>query len=377
MELTDYNREMHFSLIYSFLNAKIVKTLRIDFKSPEDKMATIKKIAEHLGIAVSTVSKGLNGASDISEETRQMVLDAAVEMGYTTKKMRKPENKKVCIFVENMDYESIDQFGYDIITGFKKEAVRKKWEVTIVPINLNLQTAERYDTYMLKNGFTGGFLIGFTLHEDWIKQLHETTVPTVLFDNYISSNNKVGYVGTDSSEGIHAAVAHLASLGHKKIAFLNGAKNSMVSEERENAFIKSMQEYGLRPDDRLIEYGYYVPDCARYHVPGFLENGATAIMCASDLMASWVIAELNRQEKKVPEDISVIGFDDLPIAGKHVPSITTIRQDRSNLGKSAVLLLDGLMHNVCISKILLRAQFMKRDSTDIAGPIAHKTYQPE
>lgn len=328
-------------------------------------MATIKEIAERLGIAVSTVSKGLNGASDISEETRQMVLDAAVEMGYITKKMRKPEHKKVCVFIENMDYESIDQFGYDIITGFQKEAVRRKWDTEIVPTNLNLQTAEKYDTYMLKNGFSGGFLIGFTLHEDWIKQLHATNVPTVLFDNYISDNGRIGYVGTDSYEGIHEAVSHLAGLGHKKIAFLNGSKNSMVSQQRHMAFIQSLEEFSLEVDERLIEYGYYVPDCARYHVPAFLEHGATAIMCASDLIATGVVAEVGRRGLKVPEDISVIGFDDLPIAARQIPALSTIRQERSNLGKSAVLLLDGLMNGVSISKILLRAKFIERESTGV------------
>ncbi|MFA9463525.1 MAG: LacI family DNA-binding transcriptional regulator [Velocimicrobium sp.] len=326
-------------------------------------MATIKQIAEHLGIAVSTVSKGLNGASDISEETRQMVLDAAVEMGYVTKKMRKPENKKVCVFIENMDYESIDQFGYDIITGFKKEALKRKWDVTVIPTNLNLQTAEKYDTYMLKNGFVGGFLIGFTLHEDWIKQLHETSVPTVLFDNYISNNNHVGYVGTDSYEGMHEAIKHLVGLGHRRIAFLNGSKNSMVSQQRHLAFVQSLEEFSLEEDENLMEYGYYVPDCARYHVPTFLEHGATAIMCASDLIATGVVTEINRYGRKVPEDISVIGFDDLPIAARQKPALSTIRQERSDLGKSAVLLLDGLMSNVSIGKILLRAKFIERDST--------------
>ncbi|MDK2807297.1 MAG: LacI family transcriptional regulator, repressor for deo operon, udp, cdd, tsx, nupC, and nupG [Clostridiales bacterium] len=326
-------------------------------------MATIKQIADYLGIAVSTVSKGLNGASDISEETRQLVLDTAVEMGYQTKKMRKPENKKICIFVENMDYESIDQFGYDIITGFRKEAIKRGWDITIIPTNLRLQMAEKYDSYMLKNGFSGAFLIGFTLHEDWIKQLHETNVPTVLFDNYIDSNNHVGYVGTDSFEGIREAVSHLVSLGHKRIAFLNGSKNSMVSQQRQLAFVQSMEEFMRKPEEALMEYGYYVPDCARYHVPTFLEHGATAIMCASDLIATGVVSEIVKRGLRVPEDISVIGFDDLPIAAKQTPALTTIRQERTDLGKSAVLLLDGLMSGVSIGKILLRAQFIKRDST--------------
>ena len=326
-------------------------------------MATIKDIADKLGIAVSTVSKGLNGASDISAEMRQLVLDTAVEMGYASKKMRSSGTRKVCIFIENMDYENIEQFGYDIIVGFRLSAARRHWDVTVVPTNLNMQTAEKFDTYMLKNGYSGAFLLGFTLHDDWFRQLSKTTVPTVLLDNYIEHNNHVGYVGTDSSEGIDLAVDHLYRLGHKKIAFLNGSKNSMVSEQRHQSFVNSMVKHGLEVDDNLIEYGYYVPDCAKDHVPGFIKNGATAIMCASDLIASGVIYELQKLGLKVPKDISVIGFDDLPIAAQLSPSLTTIRQDRTDLGKSAFLLLDGLIHNVTISKLLLRAKFIQRDST--------------
>ena len=74
-------------------------------------MATIKDIANRLGIAVSTVSKGLNGASDISDDMRQLVLDTAVEMGYASKKLKAGSTRKVCILIENMDYENIDQFS--------------------------------------------------------------------------------------------------------------------------------------------------------------------------------------------------------------------------------------------------------------------------
>lgn len=326
-------------------------------------MATIKDIANKLGIAVSTVSKGLNGASDISADMRQLVLDTAVEMGYASKKMKATGTRKVCIFIENMDYENIEQFGYEIIVGFKLSAARRHWDVTVVPTNLNMQTAEKFDTYMLKNGYSGAFLLGFTLHDDWVWQLSKTTVPTVLLDNYIERNNHVGYVGTDNYEGIDLAVSHLYNLGHKRIAFLNGSKNSMVSEQRHQSFVSSMTKHGLDPDENLIEYGYYVPDCAKDHVPGFLKNGATAIMCASDLIATGVIVELQKRGLKVPEDVSVIGFDDLPIAAQLSPALTTIRQDRTDLGKSAFLLLDGLIHNVTISKLLLRAKFIQREST--------------
>lgn len=328
-------------------------------------MATIKDIADKLGIALSTVSKGLNGANDVSAEMKQLVLDTAVEMGYSPKRMRSSDAKKVCILVEsmNMDYENIDQFGYEIVMGFKIAAAGKKWDVSVIPSNLNLQTTEKYDTYMLKNGFSGAFLLGFSLHDDWIKQLATTTVPTVLLDNYIENNNHVGYVGTDSMEGISLAVNHLVELGHKHIAFLNGTKNSMVSEERYQAFINSMKKNGLKAEKKLIAYGYYVPDCAKYHVPTFIEYGATAVLCASDLIASGVLTELSKMNLRVPEDVSVIGYDDLPFTEQLQPPLTTIRQDRMDMGKSAFLMLDGLINGVTVSKMLLRAKFIKRRST--------------
>lgn len=83
-------------------------------------MATIKDIANRLGVSVSTVSKGLNGASDISEALRQVVLDTAVEMGYSTKRSKKVENRKLAIFVENMDFETSTQFGYELDTGLSR-----------------------------------------------------------------------------------------------------------------------------------------------------------------------------------------------------------------------------------------------------------------
>lgn len=301
-------------------------------------MATIKDIANRLGVSVSTVSKGLNGASDISEELRQIVLDTAVEMGYSTKRSKKVENRKLAIFIENMDFETSTQFGYELVLGFKQNAFRHKWDVTVIPVTPAFQLEEKYDTYMLKNGFCGAFLIGFALHDEWMKQLETTTMPTVLFDNYIRKNPNVAYIGTDNYEGIDAAVDHLYTLGHKRIAFLNGSLYSMVSEQREEAFYNGMKAHGLTVEDDLTAYGYYVADSAKYHVPTFLKAGATAIICGNDLIASGVITECKLRGYRVPEDISVIGFDDIPISAMSEPPLTTIRQERGEMAQTLPVL---------------------------------------
>ncbi len=249
-------------------------------------MVTIKDIANRLGISVSTVSKGLNGASDISEDLRQMVLDTAVEMGYQSKKMKKDENKKLCLFIENMEYETANQFGYEIILGFRQAAFRNGWSVSVVPVTPAFQMTEKYDTYMLKNGYSGGFLVGFALHDDWMRQLAFTSIPTVLFDNYIKKN-----------------------------------------------------------------------------VPNFLAAGATAILCGNDLIASGVITECRLRGFSVPDDISVVGFDDLPISSFLEPPLTTVRQERTELGKCGYAALSNLINHVSVSMTLLRPQLITRAST--------------
>ena len=329
-------------------------------------MATIKDIANKLGISVSTVSKGLNGAPDISEELRQVVLDTAVELGYKTKKMQKKENKKLVLFIENMDYETDSQFGYEIILGFKQAAFRDHWEVVVQPVTPAFQAGEKYDTYMLKHGYSGAFLVGFALHDDWLSQLAATKIPTVLFDNYIKHNPMVGSVSTDNFEGIEQGVRHLVELGHKKIAFLNGSLNSLVSDQRQQAFIDTMESYGLETPDSMLAYGFYVADTAKYHVPGFLSEGATAIMCGNDLIAMGVISECQNRGFRVPEDISVIGFDDLPISAHLNPPLTTVKQDRIELGKCGYYTLLSLLNKVSISRTTLRAQFIERESTATA-----------
>ena len=326
-------------------------------------MATIKDIANRLGVSVSTVSKGLNGASDISEELRQAVLDTAVELGYSTKRSRKVENRKLCIFVENMEYESPKEFAYEVILGFRQNAFRHNWDVSIVPVTPSFQMEEKYDTYLLKNGYCGGFLMGFSLHDEWIKQLASTTMPTVLLDNFIPNNPNVCYIGTDSFEGIEMAVKHLYNGGHKRIAFLNGSLYSMVSDQRQEAFENTMQELGLAVEADLMARGYYVSDSAKYHVPGFLSAGATAIVCASDLIAKGVIDECKERGFRIPEDISVIGFDDIPLAATFDPPLTSVRQDRNEIGRCAYVILNSLIHHIAISKTLLRPQLIEREST--------------
>jgi LacI family transcriptional regulator len=128
-----------------------------------------------------------------------------------------------------------------------------------------------------------------------------------------------------------------------------------------------MNEFSLPVCKDLMAYGYYVSESARYHVPGFLQAGATAIICGNDLIARGVIDECHARGLRVPEDISVVGFDDIPMAEMLNPPLTTIRQERNELGRCAYVMLNSLIHHIPISKTLMRPELIERKSTAVAA----------
>ena len=133
-----------------------------------------------------------------------------------------------------------------------------------------------------------------------------------------------------------------------------------------------MRAHGLEIAEELTAYGYYVADSAKYHVPTFLGAGATAIICGNDLIASGVIAECKLRGFRVPEDISVIGFDDIPLAATLDPPLTTIRQERSELGRCAYVVLNSLVHHIPICRTQIRAALIERESTARYEPPAKR-----
>ena len=332
-----------------------------------DEMATIKEIAKKLRISVGTVSKGLNGAKDISDDLRKKVLNTAVELGYK-KKNTETEKGRFALFIENMGFDEPEDFGYEIVSGFKKAAFSDSFDVSIIPVTPEFQKERDYDSYMLEQDFRGGFVLGFSLEDPWMSAFHGTKIPTVLLDNHIPENPYIGSVGTDCEEALDMAITHLAALGHEKIAFLNGSKGSYISDRRMLSYLRSMLSHNLPINPDLAVYGYFVREAAPYHVPTFLSLGATAIVCGNDMIADGVIESVVSAGYKVPEDVSVIGFDDVPLACKLSPPLTTIHQDLPELGKSGYYILKVMREDIALSKNMLRPKLIVRSSTAIAKP---------
>lgn len=331
-------------------------------------MATIKDIAAKLGISKSTVSKGLNNATDVSDEMRRKILETAVELGYVNKRTQQRE-KKLCIMIENMDYETPNQFAYDMVLGFRQQAEIEGWIVDVVQITESVQKSIPYNVYMMERNYSAAFILGFTLIDPWMKEFRTTNIPTVLYDNYIKSNPNVASIGCDSQEGYDLAVKHLHKLGHRKIGLISGPPESYIMQARYNAYLNAMDKYGLEINEKYIGTGYYVAESTRKYIPKLIEQGVTAILFSHDIRAISAITECKDRNIRIPQDLSIIGFDDLPMTEYTVPSLTTIRQDRISLGKCGYYALNCLLNKVPIGSIQLRATLVVRDST---GPVPEK-----
>lgn len=329
-------------------------------------MATIQDIADKLGISKGTVSKAINNAPDISETLRKTVLDTAVEMGYTKLRRLKSDAKKLCILVENMEYEEPHQFGYDFVIGFRQMAEPAGYVVQVVPVTAELQKKTPYDVFMLQNDYVGAFVLGFSLNDPWMKDFKTSHTPTILYDNYIPANPSIASIGIDNNEGMALAISHLKQLGHRKIGYLSSALGSYIMQIRHKAFFHAMKQNGLKAESESTGASYYITECIQKHLPRLLDMGMTAIVCSHDLIANAAMIQCQQLGYHVPRDLSIIGFDDLPLCSYTSPPLTTIRQDRSELGKCGYYAMDSIMNQVSIGTIYLHAQLVQRNSTGTA-----------
>ena len=127
--------------------------------------------------------------------------------------------------------------------------------------------------------------------------------------------------------------------------------------------LRAMHQHGLKTSPATTGCSYYLSECMEKHLPRFLENGTTAIICSQDTLANAALIQCQQLGYQVPDDVNIIGFDDLPIAAYTSPPLTTIRQNRIELGKSGFFALSSLLNGVSISTFLLHTQLIERKST--------------
>ncbi|MCC5894512.1 MAG: LacI family DNA-binding transcriptional regulator [Alkalibacterium sp.] len=306
-------------------------------------MVTIYDIAKDSGYSIATVSKALNNKS-VSEKARRAILKSVEELHYTPNSSARTlaTNKSWMIgvvFGENLGIGIAHPFFSQVIEGFKKHMELYNYDLLFVSRHMGLQQ----ETYRhLQHRGVDGIVIIQSFGEDEMQNI-EMSMPTVYIDR---PSDEPGTVYSDNRSGSRLAVNHLVENGHKKIAHIMGNQTTYAGIERAKGFRQAMRDHGLDVrEDYLVDGGYYSQAGGREAMIRLLslEDKPTAVYAAGDEMAIAAIKVIKEWGLRVPEDISVVGFDDIQLAQHIDPPLTTIRQDKELIGQqAAIMLLDKI-----------------------------------
>lgn len=334
-------------------------------------MATIKDIAKKAGVSVTTVSRALNGYDDVNEETRKKIKKVAKELSYSpnavARSLVSKKTRTIGLIISDINRTGAkDAFAYEVLCGINDRTGELNYDLLLFSTNPSKQMEKSYTALCRERNVEGAILSGLRLDDPYLQEvIEQNAFPCVLIDIPRSGTN-VAHITSDNRIGAAMAARHLLENDHRNIAIINGHDQAFVSRERLQGFEEALEEYSVMPDAKLVFNGMFSEDGGAEAMYQILirHPEVTAVFCASDLMALGAMRTLERMGRNVPGDISVVGFDDINISAYCSPKLTTIRQDKYELGyQAAQMLIDMLENRTENRKIILNNQLVVREST--------------
>ncbi|RZT16512.1 LacI family DNA-binding transcriptional regulator [Fictibacillus sp. BK138] len=306
-------------------------------------MVTIYDIAKKTGFSTTTVSKALNNYSDVSEKTRQKILQAVEDMGYLPNAHAQSLSTKKSwtigvMFAEDNEVGMKHPFFSAIIESFRKNAEREGYDLIFASRNLRNRDISYLEHFSYR-GVDGIVVICSDSQDPQVQEMINSTIPIVVID---MNNQNCSLVYSDNIEGGKLAVNYLHSLGHTKIAHIAGDPSTDAGAERIKGYNKAMNDLKLPiPEGYLINGGLFSINEGKEAMEKLLllDDVPTAVFVAGDHMAIGAIEVIKEKGLRVPEDISIIGYDDIEMAAYITPKLTTIKQDTDMIGFQAAQLL--------------------------------------
>jgi LacI family transcriptional regulator len=333
-------------------------------------VTTIKDIARVAGVSVTTVSRALNGYSDVNEKTRQKIAAVARELNYSPNTLARglvmQKSKTIGLLVSGISRESVkDNFTFEVLCGVNERASTLGYDLILFNTNTMMQREKTYTQLCRERRVDGAIIQGIKKEDPYLKEVVESDIPCVLVDIPVHSNS-VGYVTTDNALGAKKAVEHLASLGHKHIGMINGHEDAFVSQERLNGYREALKECGLSFRSEWVVSGNFEEKKAEKAVRELINRHkeVTAIFCASDLMALGALKACKELGLHVPKEMSIVGYDNIVLASYSSPNLTTVGQEVYQIGyEAADLLIEMLEGKETNMKRYLDTKLIIREST--------------
>jgi DNA-binding LacI/PurR family transcriptional regulator len=300
------------------------------------KAPDIRTVAALAKVSIATVSRTINGSPAVSDRLSKRVWQAIEQLKYFpnthARSLVSGRSRLLGILVENIT----NPFFPELIQSFEEIAVAHGYEILVSSTNSNPAVLTRCVRRMIERKVEGVAVLTFGEEEPVLDNLAHHDIPIVLAE-FKLDDPKASTILLDYTTGIHAAVNHLVELGHRQIAFLAGPHNLHSAITRENDFRTAMQIAGLPIQKKwIVECDHTL----KGGVAGFgqlraLSNRPTAILCSNDMTAIGVLRAAYHDGLRVPQDLSVIGLDDIDFAEFTLPPLTTIRLSRVDLARAA------------------------------------------
>lgn len=327
-----------------------------------NKKVTIKDVAREAGVSISTVSNAMNNVDVVLPETKEHVLEVARRLHYVPnlngKNLKAQETKTIGLFITAIRGPYYSSLADSVYQGCRN----KGYDLNII-ISSSPQTLL---TNILGKRVDGAVILNENVGEEEIAILKENQFPTVFIDREIESES-MGSVVFDSFHEGEIAAKHLFELGNEKLMLVKGEVNNFDSIERARGFLQVAKNSGYEISEDYILEGLFDKDVSYNSVKEFLEKGLPlpdAIFASNDVSAIGVMEALLDEGIRVPEDVNVVGCDDIETAVLFRPSLSTIRTSFERQGTMAIEQLIGMIkENEKGKKTILKGRIIPREST--------------
>lgn len=301
-------------------------------------MISLKDISLKCGVSIATVSKALNNQSDISDETKRMVRRTADEMGYfpnaSARALRTRRSNCIgVLFVDEAGSGLTHDFFSNVLDAFKVTTEAKGYDIVFI----NRKIGSRSTTYLEHcryRGVDGVVMACIDFQDEEVLELVKSEIPIVTIDYMFEGKMSVV---SDNVQGMRDLVTYIYNMGHRKIAYIHGADSS-VTQSRLGSFYKTLEELGIEIPDEYVRAGVYRDTAAAARQTKellSLRERPTCILYPDDFAAMGGIGVIRDMGFRIPEDISVAGYDGIRLAKAMIPELTTLEQDTEKIGAAA------------------------------------------
>ncbi|MEQ3549146.1 LacI family DNA-binding transcriptional regulator [Pseudonocardia nematodicida] len=298
---------------------------------------TIAEIAEQAGVSVPTVSKVLNGRADVASATRERVQDVVARSGYR----RRGSTPRRRTGLVDVVLDRLDSFwAMEVLRGAEIEARRTDRQVVLNTSENEAPGSRAWLDRLAARGSDGVVVVVGYQDQETAARLAALEARVVLLDPVGGTDPAFPTVGATNWAGGLSAVEHLIALGHRRIGIISGPPRLSSSQQRVDGYRAALRRAGIEVDDDLVHYGDFLVGGGRRGAAALaaLDDPPTAIFAGADMQAVGVYSEADRRGLRVPEDLSVVGFDDIALCEHLRPSLTTVRQPLARMAAEAVRL---------------------------------------